>query len=62
VKTSNLTKSLLTTDGWPLRSSSWNFFAILWTFYTIVLQFLHSLHFGCKPRIIHDGFPQHSCF
>jgi hypothetical protein len=37
--------------------------AHLWTFYTIVLQFLHSLHFGRKPlRIIHDGFPQHSCF
>jgi hypothetical protein len=33
------------------------------TFYTIVLHFLHSLHFGRKPsRIIHDGFPQHSFF
>jgi hypothetical protein len=32
------------------------------TFYTIVLQFFHSLHFGYKPRLIHDGFPHHSCF
>jgi hypothetical protein len=30
----------------------------LWTFYTTVLQFLHSLHFGCKPLIIHDEFSQ----
>jgi hypothetical protein len=37
-------------------------FIHLWTFYTIVLQFLRSLHFGHKPRIIQDGFPQHSCF
>jgi hypothetical protein len=37
-------------------------FAHLWTFYTIVLQFLHSSHFGHKPCIIHDGFLKHSCF
>jgi hypothetical protein len=37
-------------------------FAQLWAFYTIVLQLLHSLRFGHKPLIIHDGFPQHSCF
>jgi hypothetical protein len=46
----------------PLRSSSWTFFAHLWTFYTTVLQFLHLVHFGHKQRIIHDGFRQHSCF
>jgi hypothetical protein len=33
----------------------------LWTFYTILLQLLHSLQFYLKPLIIHDGFPQHSC-
>jgi hypothetical protein len=33
------------------------------TFYTIVLQFSHSLHHGHKPpHIIHSGFLQHSCF
>jgi hypothetical protein len=38
-------------------------FAHLLALYTIVLQFLHSLHFGRKPpRVIHDGFPQHSRF
>jgi hypothetical protein len=37
-------------------------FTHLWTFYTTVLQFFHSLHFGCKLRIIHDGFMQHLCF
>jgi hypothetical protein len=26
-------------------------FAHLWTLYTIVLQFLHSLHFGRKPQL-----------
>jgi hypothetical protein len=26
----------------------------LWTFYTIVLLFLHSLHFSCKLHIIHQ--------
>jgi hypothetical protein len=31
-------------------------FVCLWTLYTIVLQFLHSLYFGCKSRVIHDGF------
>jgi hypothetical protein len=36
-------------------------FAHLWTFHIIVLQFLHALHFGCKPHIIHDGFLHHSC-
>jgi hypothetical protein len=36
--------------------------AYLWTFYTIVLQFLQLLHFGHKLRLIHDAFPQHSCF
>jgi hypothetical protein len=35
-------------------------FAHLWTFYAIVLQPIHSLHFGYIPLIIHDGFPQHS--
>jgi hypothetical protein len=30
--------------------------AHLWTFYTTVLQFLHSLHFDHKQHIIHDGF------
>jgi hypothetical protein len=30
----------------------------LCTFYTTVLQFLHSLHFDRKPLIIRDGFPQ----
>jgi hypothetical protein len=35
-------------------------FAHPWTFKSIVLQFLHSLHF-CRipPHIIHDGFKQH---
>jgi hypothetical protein len=32
------------------------------TFYTIVLKFLHTLYFGRKRQIIHNGFPQHSCF
>jgi hypothetical protein len=34
-------------------------FAPLWAFYTTVLQFLHSLHFGHKSGIIQDEFPQH---
>jgi hypothetical protein len=38
------------TDYFPLHRE--HLFAHLWTFYTIVLQFLHTLHFGCKlPRI-----------
>jgi hypothetical protein len=37
-------------------------FAHFWTFYTTVLQFLHSLEFVHTPCIIHNGFPQHSCF
>jgi hypothetical protein len=36
--------------------------AHLWKFWTTVLQFLHSLDFGHKPLLIHDGFPKHSCF
>jgi hypothetical protein len=35
-------------------------FVHLWTFCTIVLQFLHSLNFGHKPCIIYDGFLHHS--
>jgi hypothetical protein len=36
-------------------------FGHLWTFYTIVLQFLNSLHFVHELLcIIHDRFPQHS--
>jgi hypothetical protein len=31
-------------------------------FYTIVLQFLHLLHFGRKPHIIHGGLPHHLGF
>jgi hypothetical protein len=50
-------RSSLTTDGRPTTSS------FIISIYTIVLQFLQSLHFGRKsPRIIHDGFPLHSCF
>jgi hypothetical protein len=38
-------------------------FTYLWTFYTIILQFLHSLHFGHKSlHIIYNGMLQHSCF
>jgi hypothetical protein len=33
----------------------------LWTSYATVIQFLHSLHFGRKPRTVHYGFLQHSC-
>jgi hypothetical protein len=36
--------------------------AHLWTFYNIVLQFLHTLHFGHKLCTVHNGFLQHSCF
>jgi hypothetical protein len=32
----------------PIRFSSWTIFAHLWTFYTIILQFLHSLHIDRK--------------
>jgi hypothetical protein len=35
-------------------------FTHLWKFYSIVLEFLHSLYFGLKLRKIHDGFPQRS--
>jgi hypothetical protein len=38
-------------------------FVHLWTFSTIVLEFLHSLRFGHKLLcIIHNGFPQYSRF
>jgi hypothetical protein len=37
-------------------------FAHFWTFYTIILQFLHSLQFGHKLCIIHHGFPHRSYF
>jgi hypothetical protein len=36
-------------------------FTHLWTFYTIVLQFLHSLDFGPKSCTIYNVFSQHSC-
>jgi hypothetical protein len=44
------TRSSLTTDGRPTSSLFIVniFFALIWTFYTIVLQFLRSLHFGHK--------------
>jgi hypothetical protein len=57
-------RSSLTTDGQPNTS----LFIVnscspahLRIFYTTVLQFLHSLNFGGKPRTIPDGFPLHSC-
>jgi hypothetical protein len=55
---------IITHNRWPTtRFYRETLFAHLRTFYNIALQFLHSLHFGRKPsRIIHDGFPQHSCF
>jgi hypothetical protein len=60
--------------GITLKCQSWShslrfvhnheyLFTHLWTFYTTVLQFLHSLHFGRKlPHITHDGFLRLSCF
>jgi hypothetical protein len=58
------TRPSLTTEG--LSASLFVvdicFSAHLWKFNTTVLPFLHSLHFGHKPRIIHNGFPQHSRF
>jgi hypothetical protein len=57
----NILNKIITHYRWPTTSlfivnicSS----AHLWTFYITVLQFLHSSHFGRKPRIIHNGFPQ----
>jgi hypothetical protein len=47
--------------GWPLRSLSWAFIRPSLNILYIVLQFLHSLHFGRIPRIFRDGFPQNSC-
>jgi hypothetical protein len=60
VSTLNKMHSLQMADHFTLHCD--NLFAHLWTFYTIALQFLDSLHFGCKPCTIHDGFPQHLCF
>jgi hypothetical protein len=45
----------------PLRSSSWAF-AFPSSNVLHHLLTVHSLHFGRKPRIIQDGFPQNSCF
>jgi hypothetical protein len=57
------TRSSLQRAGRPLRSSPWIFFNHLCGLYTIVLQFLQSLHFGReRPHIIHDGVTQHSRF
>jgi hypothetical protein len=45
---SHWTRSLLqTSNHFALHCK--HLFVHLWTFYTIVLQFLHSLQFGCKP-------------
>jgi hypothetical protein len=54
-------RSSLTTDGWLTTLLYMNICSPihLWTFYTSVLQFLHSLHSGCKLLcIIHNGFLQ----
>jgi hypothetical protein len=61
----NFLRKTITHYRWPADHFALRreyLFAHLWTFHTVVLQFLHSLYFVRKHRIIHDGFPQHSCF
>jgi hypothetical protein len=41
--------SLQMADHFPLHRE--HLFAHLWTFYTIFIQFLHSLHFGREPQL-----------
>jgi hypothetical protein len=60
VLVNTLNKIITHYSDWPIRPSSWTFFAHLRTVYTVVLQFLHSFHLDDKPYIIYERFPQHS--